>query len=163
MISRGRSTHGRDGRDGGDSNQATPESFVILDEVGRGTATWDGLAIAWAAVEHLLQQTKCRAIFATHYHELTSLAAELPGAANASLKAREWKQDLIFPHEVRRARRSILRRAGRASCRIAEECGQPCGADIEAAGSHHRLRKACRCSPLRPQKQSRTCRRRQNN
>jgi DNA mismatch repair protein MutS len=81
-------------------NQATAESFVILDEVGRGTATWDGLAIAWAAVEHLHEQTRCRAIFATHYHELTALAAELPGAANASLKAREWKQDLIFLHEV---------------------------------------------------------------
>src|SRR3990167_3586022 len=81
-------------------NQATAESFVILDEVGRGTATWDGLAIAWAVVEHLHEQTRCRAIFATHYHELTSLAAELPGAANASLKAREWKQDLIFLHEV---------------------------------------------------------------
>lgn len=81
-------------------NQATPESFVILDEVGRGTATWDGLAIAWAAVEHLHEQTRCRAVFATHYHELTALAAELPGAANASLKAREWKQDLIFLHEV---------------------------------------------------------------
>jgi len=81
-------------------NQATPDSFVILDEVGRGTATWDGLAIAWAAVEHLHEQTRCRAIFATHFHELTALAAELPGAANASLKAREWKQDLIFLHEV---------------------------------------------------------------
>ncbi|MBK8198203.1 MAG: DNA mismatch repair protein MutS [Acidobacteria bacterium] len=81
-------------------NQATPESFVILDEVGRGTATWDGLAIAWAAVEHLHAQTRCRAVFATHYHELTALAAELPGAANASLKAREWKHDLIFLHEV---------------------------------------------------------------
>ncbi|MDP3461090.1 MAG: DNA mismatch repair protein MutS [Hyphomonas sp.] len=81
-------------------NQATADSFVILDEVGRGTATWDGLAIAWAAVEHLHEQTRCRAIFATHYHELTALAAELPGAANASLKAREWKQELIFLHEV---------------------------------------------------------------
>jgi DNA mismatch repair protein MutS len=65
-------------------NQATAESFVILDEVGRGTATWDGLAIAWAAVEHLHEQTRCRAIFATHYHELTALASELPGAANGS-------------------------------------------------------------------------------
>jgi DNA mismatch repair protein MutS len=81
-------------------NQATPDSFVILDEVGRGTATWDGLAIAWAAVEHLHEQTRCRAIFATHYHELTALAGELPAAANASLKAREWKQDLIYLHEV---------------------------------------------------------------
>ena len=81
-------------------NQATPESFVILDEVGRGTATWDGLAIAWAAAEHLHDTNRCRAIFATHYHELTDLAARLPAAANASLKAREWKQDLIFLHEV---------------------------------------------------------------
>ncbi|MFN4183296.1 MAG: DNA mismatch repair protein MutS [Hyphomonas sp.] len=81
-------------------NQATPESFVILDEVGRGTATWDGLAIAWAAAEHLHDTNRCRAIFATHYHELTDLAARLPAASNASLKAREWKQDLIFLHEV---------------------------------------------------------------
>lgn len=81
-------------------NQATPESFVILDEVGRGTATWDGLAIAWAAAEHLHDTNRCRAIFATHYHELTDLAGRLPAAANASLKAREWKQDLIFLHEV---------------------------------------------------------------
>jgi len=81
-------------------HQATADSFVILDEVGRGTATWDGLAIAWAAVEHLHDQTRCRAIFATHYHELTALAGELSGASNASLKAREWKQDLIFLHEV---------------------------------------------------------------
>ena len=81
-------------------NQATPDSFVILDEVGRGTATWDGLAIAWAAVEHLHDTNKCRAIFATHYHELTDLAVRLPAAANASLRAREWRQDLIFLHEV---------------------------------------------------------------
>ncbi len=81
-------------------NQATASSFVILDEVGRGTSTWDGLAIAWAAVEHLHEQTRCRAVFATHYHELTALAAELPGAANASLRAQEWKQGLIFLHEV---------------------------------------------------------------
>jgi DNA mismatch repair protein MutS len=81
-------------------NQATPDSFVILDEVGRGTATWDGLAIAWAAAEHLHDTNKCRAIFATHYHELTDLAVRLPAAANASLRAREWKQDLIFLHQV---------------------------------------------------------------
>lgn len=81
-------------------NQAGPESFVILDEVGRGTATFDGLAIAWAAAEHLHEVNRCRAIFATHYHELTDLAARLPAGANASLKAREWKQELIFLHEV---------------------------------------------------------------
>ena len=80
--------------------QATPRSFVILDEVGRGTSTWDGLAIAWAAVEHLHDTNACRALFATHYHELTELAEDLAGAANASLRAREWKNDLVFLHEV---------------------------------------------------------------
>lgn len=80
--------------------QATPHSFVILDEVGRGTSTYDGLAIAWAAVEHLHGVNACRALFATHYHELTQLAGDLPGAANASLRAREWKNDLVFLHEV---------------------------------------------------------------
>jgi DNA mismatch repair protein MutS len=80
--------------------QATRRSFVILDEVGRGTSTWDGLAIAWAAVEHLHSTNGCRALFATHYHELTGLADDLAGAANASLKAREWKNDLVFLHEV---------------------------------------------------------------
>ncbi|HPE47149.1 MAG TPA: DNA mismatch repair protein MutS [Hyphomonas sp.] len=80
--------------------QATPRSFVILDEVGRGTSTWDGLAIAWAAVEHLHGTNACRALFATHYHELTALADDLAGAANASLRAREWKNDLVFLHEV---------------------------------------------------------------
>ncbi|KCZ90017.1 DNA mismatch repair protein MutS [Hyphomonas johnsonii] len=80
--------------------QATDRSFVILDEVGRGTSTYDGLAIAWAAVEHLHGQNGCRALFATHYHELTRLADDLPHAANASLRAREWKHDLVFLHEV---------------------------------------------------------------
>ena len=81
-------------------NLATENSFVILDEVGRGTSTYDGLAIAWAAVEHLHEVNKCRALFATHYHELTQLADDMPGAANASLRAKEWKDDLIFLHEV---------------------------------------------------------------
>ena len=81
-------------------NQATERSFVIMDEVGRGTSTWDGLAIAWAAVEHLHSVNKSRALFATHYHELTKLVEDLPGAANASLRAKEWKDDLVFLHEV---------------------------------------------------------------
>lgn len=80
--------------------QAGPRSFVILDEVGRGTSTYDGLAIAWAAVEHLHATNRCRAMFATHYHELTKLADDLDAAANASLRAREWKNDLVFLHEV---------------------------------------------------------------
>lgn len=82
-------------------NQATPDSIVILDEVGRGTSTWDGLAIAWAAVEHLHEVNKCRALFATHYHELTGLAETLAACANASLRAQEWKGDLVFLHEVK--------------------------------------------------------------
>jgi DNA mismatch repair protein MutS len=82
-------------------NQATPNSIVILDEVGRGTSTWDGLAIAWAAVEHLHEINRCRALFATHYHELTGLADTLKACANASLKAQEWKGDLVFLHEVK--------------------------------------------------------------
>ncbi len=82
-------------------NQATQDSIVILDEVGRGTSTWDGLAIAWAAVEHLHDVNKCRALFATHYHELTGLADTLTACSNASLRAQEWKGDLVFLHEVK--------------------------------------------------------------
>ena len=81
-------------------NQATENSFVILDEVGRGTSTYDGLAIAWSAVEHLHNINKCRALFATHYHELTGLADELACAANFSLRAKEWKDELVFLHDV---------------------------------------------------------------
>lgn len=81
--------------------QATAQSFVILDEVGRGTSTYDGLAIAWAAVEHLHNTNKCRALFATHYHELTGLAEDLTAATNLSLRAKEWKDELVFLHDVR--------------------------------------------------------------
>lgn len=83
-------------------SQATPQSFVILDEVGRGTSTYDGLAIAWAAVEHLHGVNRCRALFATHYHELTGLAEELEHAANLSLRAKEWKDELVFLHDVQK-------------------------------------------------------------
>ena len=81
-------------------NQATPRSFVILDEIGRGTATFDGLSIAWAAVEHLHEVNRCRALFATHYHELTALASRLPHLANASVKVKEWEGDVVFLHQV---------------------------------------------------------------
>jgi DNA mismatch repair protein MutS len=83
-------------------NQAGPRALVILDEIGRGTATFDGLSIAWAAVEHLHEINQSRALFATHYHELTRLADELDAAGNCSLKAKEWKGDLIFLHEVQK-------------------------------------------------------------
>lgn len=81
-------------------NQATGKSFVILDEIGRGTATYDGLSIAWATLEHLHSVNKCRALFATHYHELTQLSGKLPHLANATMKVREWQDDIVFLHEV---------------------------------------------------------------
>jgi DNA mismatch repair protein MutS len=81
-------------------NQATGRSLVILDEIGRGTATYDGLSIAWATVEHLHEQTRCRALFATHYHELTALSARLPALSCHTMKVKEWKQEIVFLHEV---------------------------------------------------------------
>jgi DNA mismatch repair protein MutS len=81
-------------------NQAGPRSLVILDEIGRGTATFDGLSIAWATIEHLNAVNRCRALFATHYHELTVLAAKLPGVACHTMRVKEWKDDVIFLHEV---------------------------------------------------------------
>ena len=81
-------------------NRAGPRAFVILDEIGRGTSTYDGLAIAWAVAEHLHDSNQCRALFATHYLELTALAERLPACGNASLRAKEWKGDLVFLHEV---------------------------------------------------------------
>ena len=81
-------------------NQATDRSLVILDEIGRGTATYDGLSIAWAVVEHIHNINKCRSIFATHYHELTSLKAELSSLSCYSMKVKEWEGDVIFMHEV---------------------------------------------------------------
>jgi DNA mismatch repair protein MutS len=80
--------------------QATPRSFVILDEIGRGTATYDGLAIAWAAAEALHDVNRCRALFATHYHELASLEQRLSHVSNLSLKAKEWNGELVFLHEA---------------------------------------------------------------
>ncbi len=81
-------------------NQADEKSFVILDEIGRGTSTFDGLAIAWAVVEHLYEINKSRALFATHYHEMTELADKLEFAGNACLRAKEWQGDLVFLHDV---------------------------------------------------------------
>ncbi|MBI1365309.1 MAG: DNA mismatch repair protein MutS [Alphaproteobacteria bacterium] len=81
-------------------NQAGGRAIVVLDEIGRGTSTFDGLSIAWAAVEHLHDRTQCRALFATHYHELTALAASLPRLKNVSMRVREWKGDVVFLHEV---------------------------------------------------------------
>jgi DNA mismatch repair protein MutS len=82
-------------------NQAGPGALVILDEIGRGTATYDGLSIAWAVLEQLHDVNRCRALFATHYHELTALGARLVGLHNATVAVREWEGEVIFLHEVR--------------------------------------------------------------
>ena len=81
-------------------NQAGPRALVILDEIGRGTATFDGLSIAWATIEHLHAVNRCRALFATHYHELTSLAATLENLACHTMRVREWQGEAVFLYEV---------------------------------------------------------------
>lgn len=83
-------------------NQATERSLVILDEIGRGTATYDGLSIAWATVEHIHNVNRCRALFATHYHELTSLTSKLDALVCYSLRVKEWEGKVVFLHEVAR-------------------------------------------------------------
>ncbi len=81
-------------------NQAGERALVILDEIGRGTATFDGLSIAWAAIEHLHEVNRCRALFATHFHEMTALAAKLPRLHNATMRVKEWHGEVVFLHEV---------------------------------------------------------------
>jgi len=83
-------------------NQADDRALVILDEIGRGTATYDGLSIAWATLEHLHDVNRCRALFATHYHEMTALAGKLVGVENATVTVKEWDGEIIFLHEVRK-------------------------------------------------------------
>ena len=81
-------------------HQATEKSLVILDEIGRGTATYDGLSLAWAVLEYLHGSSRCRGLFATHYHELTALAAKLDGLANHRVEVKEWQNEVVFLHEV---------------------------------------------------------------
>jgi DNA mismatch repair protein MutS len=81
-------------------NQAGARSLDLLDEIGRGTATFDGLSIAWATIEHLHDANKCRALFATHFHELTALAARLERLHNATVRVKEWQGEVVFLHEV---------------------------------------------------------------
>lgn len=81
-------------------NQATHRSLVILDEIGRGTATFDGMSIAWASLEHLHEVNRCRALFATHFHELTALSQRCARLTNATVKVTEWDGEVIFLHEV---------------------------------------------------------------
>ncbi len=104
-------------------NQAGERSLVILDEIGRGTATFDGLSIAWAAIEHLHETNRCRALFATHFHELTALSQKLPRLHNATVRVKEWHGEVVFLHEVVPGRgRPLLRHPGgeaRRACRRA--------------------------------------------
>jgi len=81
-------------------NQASEKSLVILDEIGRGTSTFDGLSIAWASLEYLHEQNRCRAIFATHFHEMTALAGKLSRLHNVTMRVKEWEGDVVFLHEV---------------------------------------------------------------
>ena len=83
-------------------NQADDHALVILDEIGRGTATYDGLSIAWATLEHLHDVNRARALFATHYHEMTTLAGKLDGVENATVTVKEWEGEVIFLHEVKK-------------------------------------------------------------
>jgi len=82
------------------TNNATERSLVILDEVGRGTSTFDGLALAWAITEHLARSVRCRTLFATHYHELTELSEILPATRNFNVAVREWEDDVVFLHKI---------------------------------------------------------------
>jgi DNA mismatch repair protein MutS len=81
-------------------NQAGERALVILDEIGRGTATFDGLSIAWATIEHLHERNRCRALFATHFHEMIALAAKLTRLHNATMRVKEWQGEVVFLHEV---------------------------------------------------------------
>ena len=81
-------------------NRATPASLVILDEIGRGTATFDGLSIAWAVMEHLHEKNRSRAIFATHFHELTQLSRRLDRLVNLTTRVADWHGDVVFLHEI---------------------------------------------------------------
>jgi len=81
-------------------NQATARSLVILDEIGRGTATFDGLSIAWATLEHLHDVNRCRALFATHFHELGALRERLAALAPYTMRVKEWQNQVVFLHEV---------------------------------------------------------------
>ena len=127
-------------------NQATPRSFVVLDEIGRGTATFDGLSIAWAALEYLHEVNRSRVLFATHYHELTALADRLPHVANATVEVKEWREEIVFLYRVKMgaADRSygihvaklaglpapVLDRAGAVLAELEKADGRPKPADL---------------------------------
>ena len=142
-------------------NQATERALVILDEIGRGTATFDGLSIAWAAIEHLHETNRCRALFATHFHELTALSEKLARLHNATVRVKEWHGDVVFLHEVvagaadrsygiqvaklagLAARRDRARQAGAGAARVAGPHLAGAQADRRSAAVCRDARGAC--------------------
>ncbi|KQP07829.1 DNA mismatch repair protein MutS [Methylobacterium sp. Leaf99] len=126
-------------------NQATRRSLVILDEIGRGTATFDGLSIAWACLEHLHEKNACRALFATHFHELTALGQRLSHLDNATLKVAEHKGNVVFLHEV------VPGVADRSyGLQVARLAGLPPGVIARAGAILKNLEKSERDRPTRP-------------
>ena len=81
-------------------HHATPHSLVILDEIGRGTSTFDGLSIAWSVAEYLHDEVRALALFATHYHELTQIVKDCPAAQNCTVAVREWNDEIVFLHRI---------------------------------------------------------------
>ena len=131
-------------------NQAGARSLVILDEIGRGTATFDGLSIAWATVEHLHDINSCRALFATHFHELTALAARLARLHNATVRVKEWQGEVVFLHEV------VAGAADRSyGIQVAKLAGLPDSVIERAKVGAGQAREG---GPRRRPKASRTCR-----
>jgi DNA mismatch repair protein MutS len=110
-------------------NRATARSLVILDELGRGTATYDGLAIAWACVEDVVGRIGCRTLFATHYHELTALEAQMENVSCWQVAVREWQGEIVFLHEVKRGAA-----AGSYGVQVAKLAGVPAQVVTRAAG-----------------------------
>jgi DNA mismatch repair protein MutS len=115
-------------------NEATARSLIVIDEIGRGTATLDGLAIAWAMLEALHSQLRARSIFATHFHELTRLRHELPHLCPHMMRVKEWKGDVIFLHEVAEGA------GGRSwGVQVAKLAGMPAAVVRRAAGILQKL------------------------
>ena len=121
-------------------NTATPRSFVVLDEIGRGTATYDGLALAWAVVEHIHARTRAKTLFATHYHELTELAEQLEGVRNLRVSVKEAGERIIFLRKVE---------PGRADRSYGIEVARLAGLPLQRDGARARGAEAARAQRAR--------------